>query len=60
MMPTWTGSIPRCHLQSQSLVCIKKKKIIAGIGTIVNKELKNPYQPDRYDRTCVYNDVSVL
>ena len=50
-----TGSSPRFHLQTHSLVCIKNDSFVVGIGPIINKEFKFIYRSDRFERTCVKN-----
>ena len=49
------GSIPRCHLKSNSLVCIENHLFIVGIGPILNKGLGFIYQSDCSYRTCIYS-----
>ena len=49
-----TGSIPRCHLQPHSLLCIKNHLFIVENIPILNKYVKFIYRSDRSDRMCVY------
>ena len=55
VMMMLTSSIPICHLRSHSLVCIKNRLFIVGIGPIPNKELGFIYRSDRSDITFVYS-----
>ena len=43
VMMMLTRSIPICHLRSHSLVCIKNRLFIVGIGPILNKYLEFIY-----------------
>ena len=55
-----TRSIPRCHLRSNFLVCIKNHLFILGTGPILNEVLQFIYRFDSSDRMCIYSQVSVL